>query len=126
MVAGLNLVGKIWRYTASSYDDDIGGAQPSGTIVYDNVSARIDAQKPTMALVEQGLETQTIFVGVLHPGNMRLESNDEFEVVSPSISHHYGKKYRIIGIQEQSTHPADSRQFVMVTLRRVEKSRAVQ
>jgi len=117
MVAGLNLVGNIWRFSDVT-DDDVGGAVPTGTILYTNVYGRMSAKKPTQALLEQGLETPEIFTAVLSPGNLSIQHNDQYEVTSPPISSYYKKRFVIIGIQYASMN--DSRQYMIVTLRRFE------
>jgi hypothetical protein len=126
MVAGLNLTAKIWRYIYTYGDDDIGGAVPSGTVLYQDVQARIAARKPTMALIEQGLETIKIFTAVLSPGTLAVKENDEIEVTRPTNHPDYGNKFRIIGVQPTSTHPDDARGFLMVTLQRSEEAHATQ
>lgn len=119
MTAGLYLQGRIWRFTYPS-DDNVGGAVPSGTILYTPVYARIKSLEPTQALLEQGLETPEMFRAALFPGAMMLEHNDQFEVTYPPISSYYGKRFVIIGIQNSSME--DPRKYLLVTLRRIEKA----
>lgn len=125
MTAGLNLLVTIWRYTYPS-DDAVGGAVPSGTMLYTNIEARIQAEKPTMALLEQGLEVPTLFTAVLHPGTLLIEHNDEVEVTAPAISTYYGEHFRIVGMQHTSTYPDDPRGYVLLNLRRSERAHALQ
>lgn len=120
MTAGLFLRGRVWRFTYPT-DDKIGGAVPSGTVVYDNVNARLEAVEPTMALLEQGLETPTIFTGLLSPGNLIIKHNDQFEVTGPAISPYVNEKFRVIGMSHASM--IDARSFLVVTLRRIEEAR---
>ena len=117
MPAGLNLIGNIWRFSDVT-DDEVGGAVPTGTILYSNVYGRISAKKPTQALLEQGLETPEIFTAVLLPGNIKIQPNDQYEVTSPPISSYYQKRFVIIGIQFSSM--TDPRQYLLVTMRRFE------
>jgi len=117
MSAGLYLTGRIWRFTSNNNDDSVGGANPSGTIVYNNVYARIEAEQPTLALLEQGLETPTIFTGILSPGNIILHHNDQLEITSPALSPYINERFRIIGVQPSSM--IDARSFIVVTLRRL-------
>ena len=119
MPAGLNLTGRIWRFSYDS-DDSVGGALPSGTVLYSNVFSRIQAEKPTLALLEQGLETPEIFTAILSPGTLDLNHNDQYEVTGPPISSYYNKRFRIIGIQH--TGMEDERKFLMVTLRRIDEA----
>lgn len=122
MTAGMNLKGNVWRlYNAN--DDDQGGVVPSGTIIYRNISSRISALQPTLALLEQGLETPTIYNGLLgYPafnitGTFEVFPNDQFEVTWPPISNYYGKKFLILGVQHQSYD--DTRRYLVTHMRRL-------
>lgn len=121
MTAGTNLVGRIWRFTESEHDDEIGGSQPSGTVLYDNVRLQIQALKPTQVLQEQGLNTPTLFNVKAWPGNLLLEENDQVEVLLPVSSLYYGKRFRILGIQATSQHAHNSQNYLLLNLRRDEK-----
>lgn len=125
MVAGLNLLVSVWKYTYPA-DDSQGGALPSGTVIYSRVQARIQAEKPTMALLEQGLEMPSMFSAVLHPGTLQIEENYEIEVTHPSISSLYNKHFRVVGILHTSTYADDPRGFVLLTLRRIERAHGIQ
>lgn len=123
-IAGLNLKGRIWRFTASTNNDDQGGAVPTGTILYEPVASRIRSEKPTLALLEQGLETPEIFTSILSyaayspTGSFDVQHNDQYEVTHPPISPHYQKRFVIIGVRPVSY--SDDRRFLQVTLRRLE------
>jgi len=123
MTAGLNLKGKVWRFTNSN-DDDQGGARPSGMVLYDPVFSRIKSEKPTLALLEQGLETPELFSGHLSyalyspTGSFDVQHNDQYEVDWPPISPFYQKKFVIIGVRHASYN--DNRRYLQVTLRRME------
>jgi len=122
-VAGLNLKGRVWRLLQSP-DDDQGGSVPTGMILYEPVFSRIRSEKPTLALLEQGLETPEIFSGMLsYPaysptGTFDVQHNDQYEVTWPPISSFYGKKFVIIGVQNTSFE--DNRRFLVCTMRRLE------
>jgi hypothetical protein len=123
MTGGMNLRGRIWRMQTVGRDDDIGGAVPSGTIVYDNISARLSPLEPTMALLEQGLETEEVYNGVFQYPYLPLYTqfdvrhNDQFEVTWPPINIHVNKKFVFIGVQYQSYD--DQRKYVVGQLRRL-------
>jgi hypothetical protein len=121
MPAGLNQVCRLIRFSYLS-DDQVGGAVPSGTILHENLFIRIRSEEPTLALLEQGLQTPTIYTGLLFAGNISIEQNDQVEVVAPMGSWFYGKKFRVIGVQRSSNHPAQDRNQIRVTLRRYEES----
>lgn len=121
MPAGLNQVARLIRFNYIS-DDVVGGAVPSGTVVYENLLVRIKSEEPTQALLEQGIQTPTIYTGLLFAGNITIEHNDQLEIVAPMGSWFYQKKFRVIGIQRSSNHPAQDRNQIRVTMRRYEES----
>jgi len=118
MPAGLFEKGNITRF--KYVDDPIGGALPSGTVVYYNVSMRVQAEAPTQALLEQGLETPTIFNVIVQPGNLVIKHNDQLQVVSPIMSPFYGENFRVIGVQNSTM--VDPRAFIVLTVRRIENT----
>lgn len=117
MSAGQVSRGVIWRFSYPQ-DDDQGGALPSGTILYQNVQARIFTEKPTLALLEQGLETPEMFAALLTPGTMILQHNDQYQELSPNISPYLNDKFVIISIQRPSQ--MDNRKYLRVVMRRFE------
>lgn len=122
-VAGMNLTGRIWRYTADTHDDDQGGAVPTGTVLYDNIFSRIYTDRPTQVLLEQGLQTPEIFNAYFtYPpfsatGTYDVQQNDQYEVTWPPISPHYQKKFVIIGVQYPTF--MDARHHLRCKLRRL-------
>ena len=76
MTAGLLHTGHIIRFSYP-FDDTTGGALPSGTVLYTPVFARIFTEIPTLALLEQGLETPELYSATLEPGNLDLHHNDQ-------------------------------------------------
>lgn len=124
MTAGFNNAGRIWRFTASKNNDDIGGAVPTGTVLYNTVFSRIASEKPTLALLEQGLETPEIFRAELSyvpyspTGTFDVQHNDQYEVTAPQVSPFFQKRFVIIGVQHVSYN--DARRFLRVTMRRLE------
>lgn len=117
MTAGLVHTGRIIRFSYP-VDDDQGGALPSGTVIYSPVFARIFTEKPTLALLEQGLETPELFSAVFQRGDLLLHHNDQFEVTAPNISPYKNLKFVIISIQTPSI--LDGRKFIRVVMRRFE------
>jgi len=120
MRAGNNLLAKFWR---KSYpvNDSVGGALPSGTVVYENVQGRIQSATPIPAFAMQGVETNKIFIGTFFPGTLDIEEYDECEVTSPPNSPHFGLKYRIDTVQRSSMHPGDPRSQLILTMVRSTK-----
>ena len=88
------------------------------------MSSRIRSEKPTLALLKQGLETPEIFTGILSysayspTGTFDVRHNDQYEVTHPPISPYFGKKFVIIGIRPAGFN--DSRRYLLVTMRRLE------
>lgn len=117
MTAGLLHVGQIIRFSYP-VDDDQGGALPSGTVIYNPVFARIYTEKPTLALLEQGLLTPELFSAVFQRGDLVLHHNDQFQVTDPNLSPYKGLKFVIISIQTPSV--LDLRKYLRVTMRRFE------
>lgn len=126
MTIGTNLLGDLYEYTYPS-DDDVGGALPSGTVVYSNFRLRLQTLKPTEALLEQGLESVGFFTAHIIPYTVPVKHNNEIEITAPSNSPHYGNRFRIIGEpQRPSMAPSDPRNYLIVNVKRVEKSRSLQ
>lgn len=119
MTAGLNLLCNVVRITDQA-DDAIGGAQPSGTVVYERVPCRITARKSTQVLLEQGLETPTIFTAILSPASMDIDNNDQIEVIWPQQSFHYGHRFIVVSVSHPSM--SDGRGYLVCSLRRFEKA----
>lgn len=119
MTAGLNLSVNVVRITDGA-DDTIGGAQPSGTVVYAGMPCRISARRPTQVILEQGLEVKEIFTAVLSPGSLVVKNNDQIQVVGPTTSPYYLLYFRVLGVQHSSM--SDSRGFLILNLRRIEQA----
>lgn len=117
MTAGLLHKGQVIRFSYPA-DDDQGGAVPSGTIIYNPVFLRIFTEKPTLALLEQGLETPELFSAIIEPGTIALHHNDQIQVTEPNISPYLGLKFVIVSIQTPSM--LDVRKYVRVVMRRFE------
>lgn len=117
MPAGFNQIARLWRYS-TPFDDTVGGAVPIGTIIYENLLIRISPKMPTMALLEQGVETVKIYQTNLSWIAKDIKENDVLEVYEPYDSEYYSKKFRVIGVRHPSLRPNDHRSQVQVLLRR--------
>lgn len=115
MTAGLNIKVAVWRMVQQT-DDEIGGAMLSGTLVYNNEPARIEPNRPSVLLLDQGLDVDESFQMIWHPHDVR--ERDEIEVTWPSQHRFYGKRLRISSLQNTAMNPLDSRDYMVVTLRR--------
>jgi hypothetical protein len=119
--AGLNRVCEILTFSYPQ-DDSSGGAVPSGTVIYQNVNIRIEPIRPTMALLEQGLEVSTLYQAMIFAGNLEVKHNDQIHFTAPINDWFYDKKFRVIGLQRSSNHPAQDRNQIKLILRRFEES----
>lgn len=122
MTAGMNVVFQVIRIS-DPIDDSVGGAVPTGTVIYPFVHGRISSRKPTQALLEQGLETPTLFTVIMVPPdvqNMDVEPNDQFEVIAPPTSFYLGRRFVIIGVRHSSI--TDNRGYLVIIARRFEKA----
>ena len=101
-------------------DDVQGGAVPSGTVLYENLEIRLKAEKPTVVLLEQGVDVQPVFSALLFPGNINIEHNDQIQITAPAYGWYANKKFRVIGIQRASANPWVDENQIRVTLKRWE------
>lgn len=115
MRAGNNLHVDVIRYTYPE-DDEVGGAVPSGTVVYPNVEGRIQAATPIPAFAMQGQETSKIMTAELYPGTLDVQEYDQIEVVSPPNHPYYGWRFRVDTVQRSNYHPGDPRGVLLLTL----------
>jgi len=123
LTAGLVLSGDIWEYSFVD-DDDVGGAVPSGTIVYEGVQMRLQNSRNSLDLTIQGFEASKYFSAVLQPrpGMNLVERKHFFQPISPPNSRYYLKMFRIVNIQEPNFHPSDPRKYLILNLERVDNA----
>ena len=119
MTAGLNLLGKFIRLVYT--DDDVGGAYPTGTVLYENISGKIaplsfNGMNPTDLLGNQGLETKRPLSGMFWPGTLAIREQDEFEVTSPPNHRYFGQRFRVTTLEYDGNHPDQKRGHLLVTL----------
>jgi hypothetical protein len=117
MTAGLLHTGRIIRFSYIN-DDDQGGSVPSGTVLYEPVFARIFTEKPTLALLEQGLISPSLYSAILEPGDISIRNNDQYEVTGPNISPYKNLKFVIVVDPQPSM--LDGRRYLKVVMRRFE------
>lgn len=123
MTAG-NVIGlRIWRMVElPNSDDEVGGAVPSGTILYEHVHARKTYLRPTMPLLEQGVETSKMLQFSIDNRDVRVLEKDVLEITSPVIDRDYGKKYSAVSVIPSSFAPNDRRFYLLVIGTRVERA----
>lgn len=125
MVAGLDIAISIWRYMTPS-DDLGGGALVSGTYVYPYINARMQASKADTLLLQQGIEIIKVWDVLCQPANLLVYERDEIEVVWPNNHRYYGKRFRVVSVEESSLNPDDSRGYLMLRVTRKELAHALQ
>ena len=117
MTAGFNALGYILHYDYED-DDEIGGSNPSGTVLVANVQCRIEPIEPTMALLEQGLETVKLYRTTLDYRAVNVQENDELVVSLPKGGFYTDKRFRFVSVQHSSLQVNDPRSHVLVVMRR--------
>ena len=117
MPAGQNQIAKLWRFVQDP-DDYIGGSIPTGSIINESVLLRIEPVTPTMALLEQGLETQKLYKTAVNYGAKNIKENDILQVYEPYDSWYYSGSFRVISVMHPSLRPNDPRSQVQVVMRR--------
>lgn len=118
MVAGSNLHVKFIRLVYNYTDDEVGGANPSGTVLHDYVEGRIQEEPVRTEFLQQGLETKKIFSAIFWGTDLLFREQDEVEVVSPPNHRYFGQRFRVITQTESSNHPAQKRNNYLAKLER--------
>jgi hypothetical protein len=118
MTAGMNLQVRFTRLVYNFTDDDNGGANPTGTVLYDNIAGRIDEEPTNTAFLQQGLETKKIFSAMFWGHYLLFREQDEVEVISPPNHEYYGQKFRVVDRISSSNHPAQKRNVWIAKLER--------
>lgn len=125
MTAGSNITFQIWRMS-DNQDDYVGGNVISGSVVYTDVRARMQAKPINQVFIEQGLETHKVFSAIIIPGTLDIRERDEVEVTNPFDHHFYGNKFRVEGVEYSDFNPRDARNYIMLQLTRFEMSHTQQ
>lgn len=115
MRAGNNLRAQFIRYSYPS-DDEVGGALPSGTVIYTGIEGRIQDSTPIPAFAIQGVETNKIVTGYFYPGTLDIREYDQCEITEPLNHPYYGLRMRIDTVQKPNYHPADPRGVLLLTM----------
>lgn len=118
--AGLNRTCSVIRFINPT-DDEVGGSVPLESVLHPSLFLRIKAERPVMALLQQGLETETIYTAHIFAGNIDIQHNDQVLITAPTDDFYYNKRFRVIGIQ-RSSNVSQDRNFIRLTLRRWEKA----
>lgn len=125
MTAGFDLKGKVWRIFYPD-DDNIGGAQSSGTVIYNPIDLRLHAIEPDQVFLQQGLETIKTFRATVRDHTLMIYERDEIEIIWPPEHHYYGDRFRVDGNMESNFHPRDTRGYLILNVSRSERAHAKQ
>ena len=117
MPAGLNCAVNVIRLTYTT-DDDVGGANPSGTVLHSHLRAFIEQDLIDSGFFQQGLEAIKTFSGMIWGNNLQVREQDELEIVSPPNHQYYGKRFRVMDARYDSRHPAIKQKYLLVKLTR--------
>lgn len=117
MTAGSNCRVDIYRIGWGT-DDLVGGAVTTGTLQYQNVYCRFQANPEEQLILQQGLETVRTYSAVIIPGTLDIRERDEVEVAQPTDHQYYGDRFRVVGMRFADFPPRDPRNYIMLQLTR--------
>lgn len=117
MTAGLNCRTNIWRISWNP-DDVVGGAQTTGTLQYQDVWSRIQANPEEQIILQQGLETVRTYTMTCVPCTMDIRERDEVEISKPTDHVYYGLRFRVIGVRYADHNQRDPRNYMIMQLSR--------
>lgn len=95
-------------------DDDIGGANISGTLIAENIEGRFEEAKASMVLLQQGISITSVYRGQCRP--VDIQERDELVVSFPPYHPFLGQTFQVISVQTPSLNPKtgnDMRSFHM-------------
>jgi hypothetical protein len=123
MVAGMRMRVTVHSISQES-DDDVGGAQHTGTASIRSIPAAIQYLRPSQMLIEQGIEVKRMARVMVQPGSLTIVERDELEVVGPAGHEDIGKFFRVESVERTGFSPNDTRaRHLMLTCQRLERSR---
>ena len=125
MPAGMNCKARIWRMLQKD-DDEVGGSILTGTVQYDNILARIEANPEDQLLLQQGLETVKTFNALVVPGTLNILERDELEITKPVYHPYYAVRFRIVGVQRSSMDNYNPNVYTRLSMIRSVTAHAIQ
>ena len=114
MTAGNNLKVSIWRMTPGT-DDYAGGVSITGSVVYSNLRARMQANPEEQVLLQQGLETLRTF-NMEVTGHWSIRERDEAEITFPPNYPYIDNRFRVVGVRFSDFN--DARKYMILSLTR--------
>ena len=123
MVAGLRLQVRLHSIVQEA-DDDVGGSIVSGTVSYNVIPAAVEYLKPSLLLLQQGLEVKRIARILVQPGSLTILERDELEIVGPLGHEDLGRFFRVVSVDRTGLSPNDPRaRHLVLTCERTERTR---
>ena len=124
MTAGYNLILRVWRIFNLD-DDDVGGAQLSGTHVGD-VHVSLSEEDGAQILVQQGYETTRQFTFNCHMPTFLIMERDEVEIIWPGDHFYVNDRFRIERVRHSRHSPRNRNRYMMLRTTRSVESHAEQ
>ncbi len=127
MTAGMNVLFRVYRRGYGG-DDSYGGSAESETQIGDYYG-RFDEGGPSKMLIEQGIEVDRVGTVLLRVGqgcaqaDKALTESDQLEIVGPNNHPFLNKRFVVHAVQHMSTHPAQRRNLIRLTVKRTDWSR---
>lgn len=112
----------LYRFTQQP-DDEIGGAQVTGTFSRNDVTGHFQELPVDPSFYQQGIETARIFNGWVLPADLDLNPRDELEVEWPPEHLYYGRRFQVVNATPPPTHPLRRQGFLTIKVRLREWSR---
>lgn len=119
-MAGYNIRVNIWRMS-NDPDDHVGGSMITGSVVYQDVQAFMQEQEVEQLIVQQGLETVSVFNVNIIPGTLIIHERDEIEITQPKDHYYYGQRFRIMSFRRSSHNPRDPRNYILLLVTRSDR-----
>ena len=97
---GLNLRVTIW-HISNDADDVVAGAMLTGTPAYVDVPMRLEEQRVTQVVLEQGFEVPKL-IDATTSTRVIIHERDEVEVTFPPEHRLFGQRLRVMAVQYDS------------------------
>ena len=86
----------------------------------------MEQSRADLLLLQQGLEVTKVWNILCQPANLLVYERDEIEIVHPTNHRYFGKRFRVVSVEESSINPDVSTGYMMLRVTRRELSHANQ
>ncbi len=111
-----------WYSVTAQDDDEVGGAQLSGTYVQ-SFNAHFQEDAVDSSFYQQGLEVDRIFSCWTLPIRLGIKARDEVEITSPTSHPYFGRRFKVLSDLPAPLHIARGQGFLELKLRLRDYSR---